>query len=96
MTIKLVKNPDILAQLGHQKRENQLVVGFALETRALERNAKQKLERKRCDWIVANAASAMNAQQSRVILFSRDGKRIPLPKLPKEDLAVLMLSHILT
>lgn len=94
-TIKLVQNPDILAQLGQQKRDRQLVVGFALETDELERNALQKLQRKHCDWIVANAASAMNARQSRAILFSRDGKRIPLPKLPKEDLAVLILSHLL-
>lgn len=93
--ISLIENPDILADLGRSKKPGQLLAGFALETGDLERNARSKLKRKNCDWIVANAASAIGARASRALLLGKDGQRIALPKLPKEDLAVLILSHLL-
>lgn len=94
-TIGLISNPDILSDLGRRKKDGQMIVGFALETADLERNARAKLKRKRCDWIVANAASAIGARSSRAILLGANGRRISLPRLPKEDLAVLILSHLL-
>jgi phosphopantothenoylcysteine decarboxylase / phosphopantothenate---cysteine ligase len=92
--IALVENPDILAALCRRKRRGQTIVGFALETDRLEARARAKLARKRCDWIVANAASAIGAAKSRAILLSAGGQRILLPVLPKEDLAILILSHL--
>lgn len=96
LTVVLEENPDILAELGHRKESHQMLVGFALETGNLERNARAKLEKKNCDWIVANFATAINARSSRALLLSKDGKRIPLPRLPKEELAVVILSHVLS
>src|SRR5690348_8610195 len=53
-TIRLVENPDILATLAaHGAARPKLVVGFAAETSDLEANARAKLKRKGCDWIVA-------------------------------------------
>lgn len=95
MSIELVANPDILAELGRKRRPHQTIVGFALETRDLERNALKKLKEKNCDFIVGNSSKAIGAKSSRAILFGRNGERIPLPQMPKEDLAVLILSHIL-
>jgi phosphopantothenoylcysteine decarboxylase/phosphopantothenate--cysteine ligase len=94
-SIALVENPDILAELGARKKPHQTLVGFALETNDLEKNARAKLKRKRCDWIVANDVRAISAAASRAILMNAAGKRIVLPKLPKEDLALLILSHVL-
>ncbi len=94
-TIGLISNPDILADLGRRKRPGQLLAGFALETHDLERNARSKRKRKNCDWIVANAATAIGARVSRALLLGSEGQRIALPQLPKEDLAVLILSHLL-
>ena len=54
MTIKLVKNPDILKTMG-EKMKNQFLVGFALETQNEEENAKGKLVRKNLDMIVLNS-----------------------------------------
>ncbi len=54
--LALTKNPDILAKLGETK-ENQFLVGFALETENLLENAGQKLKNKNLDLIVANAAN---------------------------------------
>ena len=57
--LKLVENPDILATLSAAgNRRPALVVGFAAETENLVANAKAKLARKGCDWIVANDVSA--------------------------------------
>ncbi len=52
--IRLVKNPDILAELGEKKAENQTIVGFCMETEDLITRAAEKLRRKNADMIVAN------------------------------------------
>jgi phosphopantothenoylcysteine decarboxylase/phosphopantothenate--cysteine ligase len=93
-SISLINNPDILAELC-KKKNCQIIVGFALETSHLEQNARTKLAEKGCDWIVANNACAINANQSRAILLNSKGKKIYLPLLSKEDLAVIILSHVM-
>ena len=55
MDIHLVPNPDIAAELGRMKRDDQVLVGFALETNDEEANAKHKLEKKNLDFIVLNS-----------------------------------------
>ena len=55
LTIELESTPDILASLGQQKRQNQLLVGFALETNNELENAKGKLVKKNCDLLVLNS-----------------------------------------
>ena len=52
--IALKENPDILQTLSNHKKRPQLVIGFAAETENLDENAKSKLTRKGCDWILAN------------------------------------------
>jgi phosphopantothenoylcysteine decarboxylase/phosphopantothenate--cysteine ligase len=56
-SLSLVENPDILATLSHSKKRPRLVIGFAAETEKLLDNARAKLKRKGCDWIVANDVS---------------------------------------
>jgi phosphopantothenoylcysteine decarboxylase/phosphopantothenate--cysteine ligase len=57
-TLELVENPDILATVAHRKSKRpRLVIGFAAETDDLLANAKVKLAKKGCDWIVANDVS---------------------------------------
>ncbi|RKY36191.1 MAG: hypothetical protein DRP78_04285 [Candidatus Omnitrophota bacterium] len=57
--LKLVKNPDILKELG-SKKADKILVGFALETNRLIENARLKLEQKKLDLIVANQLSEHN------------------------------------
>ncbi|MET0538173.1 MAG: bifunctional phosphopantothenoylcysteine decarboxylase/phosphopantothenate--cysteine ligase CoaBC [Xanthobacteraceae bacterium] len=76
--IRVVENPDILATVAHSKNARpQLVIGFAAETEHIIENAKAKLARKGCDWIVANDVSAasgvMGSDVNRVHLVSRHG-----------------------
>ncbi|MEG1731589.1 MAG: bifunctional phosphopantothenoylcysteine decarboxylase/phosphopantothenate--cysteine ligase CoaBC [Longicatena sp.] len=54
LELTFVKNPDILAYLGEHKLPNQTICGFAMETENLIENAKEKLEKKNCDMIIAN------------------------------------------
>ena len=76
-TLRLVENPDILATLaGHGPRRPRLVVGFAAETNDLEAQARAKLQRKGCDWIVANDVSAdgvMGGDENEVLLVYPQG-----------------------
>ena len=59
--IKLKKNPDIAAKLGNLKKDNQILVGFALETDNEEANAAGKLRKKNLDFIVLNSLSDKGA-----------------------------------
>lgn len=95
ITLRLKKNPDILAEICKNKKSGQVVVGFALETENMEKNAISKLRRKGCDWIVANSASAIGSKKNSAVVINRDGKKIRLPKMDKNDLAVLLLSHLM-
>jgi phosphopantothenoylcysteine decarboxylase/phosphopantothenate--cysteine ligase len=56
-TLSLVENPDLLAELASSSRRPRLLIGFAAETDDVVANARAKLARKRCDWIVANDVS---------------------------------------
>jgi phosphopantothenoylcysteine decarboxylase/phosphopantothenate--cysteine ligase len=75
--IALVENPDILAALSKPTdRRPRLVVGFAAETHDVEAHARAKLDRKGCDWIVANDVSApgiMGGDQNVVAIVTRKG-----------------------
>jgi phosphopantothenoylcysteine decarboxylase / phosphopantothenate---cysteine ligase len=74
--LRLVENPDILAELSRPgPARPRLVVGFAAETEALEANARAKLARKGCDWIVANDVSkgVFDAEDNEVLLVSDEG-----------------------
>jgi phosphopantothenoylcysteine decarboxylase/phosphopantothenate--cysteine ligase len=75
-TIRLVENPDVLAGLSAPGPSRpRLVVGFAAETDEVETYARAKLDRKGCDWIVANDVSAgvFGADDNAAVLVTRTG-----------------------
>jgi phosphopantothenoylcysteine decarboxylase/phosphopantothenate--cysteine ligase len=76
-TLRLVENPDILATLAAAGPQRpRLVVGFAAETDNVEANARAKLARKGCDWIVANdvaGGAVMGADQNAVMIVDAHG-----------------------
>ena len=75
--LRLVENPDILATLAAAgPARPRLVVGFAAETENLEANARAKLERKGCDWIVGNdvsEAAIMGGDENAVLVIDAGG-----------------------
>ena len=97
LTLTLVRNPDILYELG-QRKKHQILVGFAAETNDLEAYAKKKLEKKNLDFIVANDVSAKDAgfgtDTNRVQIFYRDGREESQPLMSKTKLAGLILDRV--
>jgi phosphopantothenoylcysteine decarboxylase/phosphopantothenate--cysteine ligase len=90
MTLRLVRNPDIVAGLARRKGR-RLIVGFAVEARALERNALEKMRRKRLDLIVANSPSSFGAHVADFVILWPDGRREVLRGAPKRRLARRLL-----
>ena len=72
LTIKLVKNPDILSYVGHSGICS-VVIGFAAETDNLAENARKKLDCKAADMIVVNPASAIGSAQNQASFVTKDG-----------------------
>ena len=97
-TLQLVKNPDILAELGVMK-EDRLLAGFAAETDNLQENAGEKLRRKNLDMIVANDVCSEGAgfvvDTNVVKLLFRDGTVEDLPMMLKSELADIILDRML-
>lgn len=91
-TLELEPTPDILAELG-QRKESQVLIGFAAETDDLERHAREKLTRKKLDLIVANDSSAFDAETNRVALISSEGKVERLPEMPKIEVAKVIIAR---
>jgi phosphopantothenoylcysteine decarboxylase/phosphopantothenate--cysteine ligase len=97
-TLALVRNPDILKELGRRKNPGQILVGFAAETENVDQYAAVKLKEKHLDLIVANRigipGAGFEAETNIVSLFYRDGRREDLESMPKGDLAHLLLDRI--
>jgi phosphopantothenoylcysteine decarboxylase/phosphopantothenate--cysteine ligase len=96
--LPLERTPDILKHLGKNKG-NQILVGFAAETRDLQRNASAKLHEKNLDLIVGNligqANSGFGSDTNQVCLVHRDGSNETLPLMEKEALADVLFDRIL-
>lgn len=92
MVIRLVRNPDILLTVP---TPGTLRVGFAAETQEIERNARDKLQRKNLDLIVANDARiAMDTDENAVSLYYRDGSSEALLLAPKDTIAQTIITRI--
>jgi phosphopantothenoylcysteine decarboxylase/phosphopantothenate--cysteine ligase len=91
MTIELIKTRDIAAELGKQKKANQFVVGFALETENETANAEKKIVAKNFDLIVLNSLNDKGAgfahDTNKVTLIDRAGRKKEFPLKSKKDVA---------
>jgi phosphopantothenoylcysteine decarboxylase/phosphopantothenate--cysteine ligase len=93
LTIRLVRNPDILASIAH--RRDLVKIGFAAETHDLLTYAREKLERKGLDMIVANeAVASIGAEDIQIILIDAQGVE-RLPQLPKPVAAERLIDAII-
>ncbi|WNR46573.1 bifunctional phosphopantothenoylcysteine decarboxylase/phosphopantothenate--cysteine ligase CoaBC [Paenibacillus roseipurpureus] len=94
LTLELIKNPDILQELGTRKT-HQFVVGFAAETERLDEHALDKLKRKNCDLIVGNDVSQEGAgfgvDTNVVRFYDKNGLVQALPIQSKSDVARKLL-----
>jgi phosphopantothenoylcysteine decarboxylase/phosphopantothenate--cysteine ligase len=96
--LSLTENPDILAAVAQRKSNRpKLVIGFAAETQNVLGNARAKLAKKGCDWIVANDVSPqtgiMGGDRNTVTLVTDDGAE-NWPPQSKEDVARMLVARI--
>lgn len=96
LTIECEPTPDLLAGCAARRREGQTLVGFALEPRErLERSAREKLERKGIDAIVANPLETMEGERIEAWLIRRDGEEARTEgAIPKEAFAGWLLDRL--
>ena len=97
MTLKLVKNPDIIADVAHLTEKRPFTVGFAAETQNVVDYAKDKLTRKNLDMICANDVSCgqvFGQDHNALHLFWKYGEKA-LPQADKNTLADALVSEIM-
>ncbi|OOF37260.1 bifunctional phosphopantothenoylcysteine decarboxylase/phosphopantothenate--cysteine ligase CoaBC [Rodentibacter heidelbergensis] len=97
MQLKLIKNPDIIADVGHLEEKRPFTVGFAAETQHVADYAKDKLQRKNLDMICANDVSngqVFNAEENALQLFWKGGSKI-LALKSKKELAADLVDEII-
>jgi len=98
LSIELERTTDIAATLGKQKKENQLIIGFALETNNELENAKGKLERKNFDFIVLNSLRDKGAgfavDTNKITIVRKDNKIKKFELKSKKQVAVDIVNEI--
>lgn len=98
LSISLSRTRDILRNLGENKPEGQILVGFSMETENLIENSRKKLEKKNADFICANSISSNETgfavDTNKVTIISKDMTK-ELPLCSKEDTAEMILQEIL-
>lgn len=90
-SVELIENPDISERLGQKKKENQIHIGFALETDNEEQYANKKLKQKNFDFIVLNSmkdkGAGFGADTNKVTIFGKENKRYQFELKSKREVA---------
>jgi phosphopantothenoylcysteine decarboxylase/phosphopantothenate--cysteine ligase len=99
LSIPLNRTKDILKHLGMNRRKNQVICGFSMETENLLENSKKKLLSKNIDMICANSLTQSGAGfgvDTNMITIITKNEILPLPLLSKDDAANEILTHAST
>lgn len=99
LTIELKKTQDILKHLGTIKKQEQVLVGFALETNNEEANALKKLKEKNADFIVLNSMQTPGAgfkhSTNQITILKKDGSKLPFELKLKNEVAADIVNEII-
>jgi len=90
VTLLLAPSEDVLASVARSKRDDQVVIAFAVEEGAadqIEAKALAELKDKNADYVVVNTPAAIGAQESLACILSADGVSVPWSVRPKDELA---------
>jgi phosphopantothenoylcysteine decarboxylase/phosphopantothenate--cysteine ligase len=87
LELRLIETPDVVATVAANKRPEQWLVGFALETRDQRFRALVKAEKKKCDLMVINGPAAMDSRENSVEILDRQGTVVKALAGTKEDVA---------
>ncbi len=98
LSIDLVATKDIAASLGKIKKENQVLVGFALETNDAEVNARAKLKKKNLDFIVLNSLETPGAgfqtDTNKITIIDKTGRKYDFELKTKSEVATDIINHL--
>jgi len=98
--IELKPTKDIAAGLGKMKNENQVLVGFALETTNEKTNAQKKLEKKNLDFIVLNslndAGAGFGVDTNKITIIGKNNKLIPFELKTKRKVAADIVNQMIS
>ncbi len=98
MQITLEANPDIAASLGEMKNENQILVGFALETNNEQENAQKKLLKKNLDIIILNSLNDKGAgfktDTNKITILDKNNKKLNFELKSKTEVAEDIVNYI--
>jgi len=98
ISINLIKNPDILKEISAKKVENQLVVGFCAESENVLEFAKEKIQKKGCDFLIANDISrsdiGFSSDYNEVFIINKDLTITKVEKASKKEIAKKILGTI--
>ena len=99
MSLALHKTVDIAGSLGQEKKNGQLLVGFALETDHERQHAQEKLRKKNLDLIVLNSLNEAGAgfghDTNKITIFDKDGSSLDYPLKSKQELAMDIVARII-
>lgn len=97
LTLELIKNPDILKGLC-EKKTHQCIIGFCAESENLIENAKEKITKKGCDYLIANDISrndiGFGSEDNEVVILDKNGGMKRLEKASKSVIARQVLEYI--
>lgn len=98
LIIELVENPDILKEMSKIKRNDQIVVGFCAESQNLMEFAKQKISKKKCDYICANDISkkdiGFSSNDNELYIIDKEMNVCHIEKADKQIIAMKILEKI--
>jgi phosphopantothenoylcysteine decarboxylase/phosphopantothenate--cysteine ligase len=99
IVLDLKQTPDILKKLGEQKKNKQILVGFALETTNEKKNALEKLNKKNADLIVLNSLNDKEAgfgkDTNKITIFEKGGKEFQFEAKSKQEVAKDIVNTII-
>jgi phosphopantothenoylcysteine decarboxylase/phosphopantothenate--cysteine ligase len=97
ITLKLKKTSDILSEVSNRQAvssQKKIIVGFALETDNIIKNAKEKLKKKNMDFIVANSINGFGSDLNKVAIIDRRGTVEDIPLVSKDRIAEILMDKI--
>ncbi|MBX3473482.1 MAG: phosphopantothenoylcysteine decarboxylase [Planctomycetes bacterium] len=94
VTVELVLNPDVLKSMGERRRQDQIIVGFSLESANALDNARAKLAAKQCDLMVVNTPAHFGEAKEFVRIINAKGLVAELPPSTKANVAEAVIDLV--
>lgn len=95
LKLELIPSPDILKEISKTKKENQIIVGFSLETTPTHQKAIEKIKQKNLDFLVVNLPENIGKDTATVRIMDKDGEISFLKEITKEEIAIKLLDLII-